>query len=48
MEIAKLKKEAGDINLKINSEQTNKLGERYVEILKEQKTAEEDLKTAQK
>lgn len=47
VEIAKLKKEAGDINVKINSDQNNKLGERYVEILKEQKTAQDDLVKAQ-
>lgn len=46
-QIVKLKKEAGDINVKVNSDQTNKLAERYVEILKEQKSAQDDIAKAQ-
>lgn len=46
-EIVKLKAEAGNINVKVNSDQTNKLAERYVEIIKEQKAAQDDLTKAQ-
>ncbi len=46
-QIVKLKQEAGNINVKVNSDQTNKLAERYVEILKEQKSAQDEINKAQ-
>lgn len=42
-ELVKLKKEAGDIEIKFKSQQDTKLSDRYVEVLKEQKQAQEDL-----
>jgi hypothetical protein len=42
-ELVKLKKEAGDIEIKFKSQQDDKLSNRYVEVLKEQKQAQEDL-----
>lgn len=45
-QIVKLKQEAGNINVKVNSDQTNKLAERYVEILKEQKSAQDEIDKA--
>lgn len=46
-EIVKLRKEAEGINVKFNSEQNNRLAERYVAILREQKEAQTELNNLQ-
>lgn len=47
-EIIKLKREAGDINFKINSDTNNALAERNVEILKEQAQLTQEMQNAQR
>ena len=46
-EIQKLKKEAGEIQVKFKGEQDSKLSDRYVQVLKDQKQAQADLASEQ-
>lgn len=46
VEIQKLKKESADIEIKFKGQQDTKLSERYVEVLKEQKSLEKEIADA--